>query len=212
MQSHSLSRELALLMLGQVDDRGSKPMPPSDLSMEALLHQVQASLALHVREALDHSAGDLEQAQQQLLDSELQQEGEQSLPRVRTHLQKGLALAEQALNRLSASLELPRLLVLADQEAVRRGAIERAQAVLQQLIATVLHMWPVAILTFLRINLQQHYRPELFHKMLENFPAARRRQLPRVENLQQLAQLENLQQVVQVVMQQWQLPVQNLKR
>jgi N utilization substance protein B len=132
MQSHSLARELALLMLGQVDDRGSKPMPPSDLSMEALLHQVQASLALHVREALDHSAGDLEQAQQQLLDSELQQEGEQSLPRVRTHLQKGLALAEQALNRLSASLELPRLLVLADQEAVRRGAIERAQAVLQQ--------------------------------------------------------------------------------
>ena len=132
MQSHSLSRELALLMLGQVDDRGKQPMPPSDLSMEALLHQAQASLALHVREALDHSAGDLEQAQQQLLDSELQQEGEQSLPRARTHLQKGLALAEQALNRLSASLELPRLLVLADQEAVRRGAIERAQAVLQQ--------------------------------------------------------------------------------
>ena len=120
MQSHSLSRELALLMLGQVDDRGRQPMPASDLSMEALLHQAQASLALHVREALDHSAGDLEQAQQQLLDSELQQEGEQSLPRVRTHLQKGLALAEQALNRLSASLELPRLLVLADQEAVRR--------------------------------------------------------------------------------------------
>ena len=39
MQSHSLSRELALLMLGQVDDRGKQPMPPSDLSMEALLHQ-----------------------------------------------------------------------------------------------------------------------------------------------------------------------------
>ena len=135
MQSHSLSRELALLMLGQVDDRGSRRMSSSDLSsdlsMETLLHQAQASLACHVREALDHSAGDLEQAQQQLLDSELQQEGEQSLPRVRAHLQKGLALAEQALNRLSASLELPRLLVLADQEAVRRGAIERAQAVLQ---------------------------------------------------------------------------------
>ncbi len=131
MQSQSLSRELALLMLGQVDDRGSRPMPAADLPMETLLHQAQASLALHVREALDHSAGDLEQAQQQLLDSELQQEGEQSLPRVREHLQKGLALAEQALNRLSASLELPRLLVLADQESVRQGAIERAQAVLR---------------------------------------------------------------------------------
>ena len=131
MQSQSLSRELALLMLGQVDDRGSRPMPAADLPMETLLHQAQASLALHVREALDHSAGDLEQAQQQLLDSELQQEGEQSLPRVREHLQKGRALAEQALNRLSASLELPRLLVLADQESVRQGAIERAQAVLR---------------------------------------------------------------------------------
>ena len=37
-----------------------------------------------------------------------------------------------ALNRLSASLELPRLLLLADQDEVRRQAVERARAVLRQ--------------------------------------------------------------------------------
>jgi N utilization substance protein B len=83
-----------------------------------------------VREALDRSAADLQTAQQELLDSELQDQGSSSLPRVREHLQAGLTAAEQALNRLSASLELPRLLLLADQEEVRRGAIERAGAVL----------------------------------------------------------------------------------
>jgi N utilization substance protein B len=84
-----------------------------------------------VREALDRSAEDLQTAQQQLLDSELQEQGSDQLPRVRRHLQEGLSAAEQALNRLSASLELPRLLLLADQEEVRRGALERTRAVLR---------------------------------------------------------------------------------
>ncbi|MFU8884282.1 MAG: transcription antitermination factor NusB [Cyanobacteriota bacterium] len=133
MQSRSLSRELALLMLGQISDRAEsagRPTPEPDLSMETLLQQALASLSQHVREALDRSAADLQTAQQQLLDSELQDQGSEQLPRVRQHLQDGLTAAEQALNRLSASLELPRLLLLADQEEVRRGAIERARAVL----------------------------------------------------------------------------------
>jgi N utilization substance protein B len=133
MQSRTLSRELALLMLGQTSDRadGSNQAAPG-LSLETLLQQAQASLSQHVREALDRSAADLQTAQQELLDSELQDRGTDRLPRVREHLQAGLTAAEQALNRLSASLELPRLLLLADQEEVRRGAIERASAVLSQ--------------------------------------------------------------------------------
>jgi N utilization substance protein B len=133
MQSRSLSRELALLMLGQTSDRdaGSSQVNGAPTqSLERLLQQAQASLSQHVREALDRSAADLQTAQQQLLDSELQDQGPERLPRVREHLQSGLTAAEQALNRLSASLELPRLLLLADQEEVRRGAIERASAVL----------------------------------------------------------------------------------
>ena len=129
MQSRTLSRELALLMLGQTSDRGSSA-PALPTGMEGLLQQVLATLSQDVRESLDRSAEDLQAAQQQLLDSELQEQGEQQLPRVRQHLNAGLVAAEQALNRLSASLELPRLLMLADQEEVRLGAIARVEAVL----------------------------------------------------------------------------------
>ena len=130
MQSRTVSRELALLMLGQVSDRPGSA-PAADTTLDTLLQQALASLSLHVREALDRSAEDLQAAQQQLLDSELQDEGSDRLPRVRQHLQDGLASAEQALNRLSASLELPRVLLLANQDEVRRGAIDRARAVLR---------------------------------------------------------------------------------
>lgn len=132
MQSRTLSRELALLMLGQTSDRGAQGESLPDQGMESLLQQALTTLHQHVREALDRSAEDLQTAQQELLDSELQDQGEQQVPRVRQHLQAGLAAAEQALNRLSASLELPRLLLLADQEEVRSGAIARTRAVLRQ--------------------------------------------------------------------------------
>ena len=128
MQSRSIARELALLLLGQISDR----QPAADTGLDALLQQAQATLSQHVREALDQAAADLQAAQQQLLDSELQAEGAEQLPRVRQHLQEGLAHAEQGLNRLSASLELPPLLMLADQDEVRRGALDRARAVLRQ--------------------------------------------------------------------------------
>ena len=69
MQSRSVARELALLMLGQISDR----QPASDLSrttpLDALLLQALASLSQHVREALDQSATDLEQVlHRQVLD------------------------------------------------------------------------------------------------------------------------------------------------
>jgi len=131
MQSRTLARELALLILGQISDRPSATAPSADTSLEVVLQQAQASLAEHVREALDRSADELRRAQQELLDSELQEAGGERLPRVRQHLQTGLSLGEQAINRLSASLELPRLLLLADQDGVRRDALARAAAVLR---------------------------------------------------------------------------------
>jgi N utilization substance protein B len=131
MQSRTLARELALLILGQISDRGSTTALSADTPLEVVLQQAQASLSEHVREALDRSAEELKRAQQELLDSELQEGGGERLPRVRQHLQTGLSLGEQAINRLSASLELPRLLLLADQDGVRRDALARAAAVLR---------------------------------------------------------------------------------
>ena len=130
MPTRSLSRELALLVLGQVPEQ--KAPSVADLSLDAVLDKALETLTQHWRESLDSSAADLEQAQQSLLDSELQQGLDSTYDSVRSHLRSSLTAAEQVLNGLSASLELPRLLLLGDQEQIRRGALERVQQVLNQ--------------------------------------------------------------------------------
>jgi N utilization substance protein B len=130
MQSRSLSRELALLLLGQVSDQ-SKPAD-RDPAMENLLQKALDSLMQHWRESLDGSAAELEQAQQSLLDSELQEGDGSTLDSARSHLRASLSASEQVLNGLSASMELPRLLLLGDQDQIRRSALKRVQLVLEQ--------------------------------------------------------------------------------
>ena len=130
MATRSLSRELALLVLGQVPEQKSASM--ADLALDSILDQALETLTQHWRESLDASAAELDQAQQSLLDSELQQGATETHDAVRTHLRSSLSSAEQVLNGLSASLELPRLLLLGDQEQIRRGAMERVQKVLNQ--------------------------------------------------------------------------------
>ena len=128
MATRSLARELALLVLGQVSDQ--KPTAIADLAMDSVLEKALESLMQHWRESLDSSASELEQAQQTLLESELQADAAAGMPTSRDHLRSCLTMAEQVLNGLSASLELPRLLMLGDQEQIRRGAMERVSCVL----------------------------------------------------------------------------------
>ena len=130
MATRSLTRELALLVLGQVPEQKSASV--ADLGLDSILDQALDTLTQHWRESLDASAAELDQAQQSLLDSELQQGEAGTHDTVRTHLRSSLSSAEQVLNGLSASLALPRLLLLGDQEQIRRGAMERVQKVLSQ--------------------------------------------------------------------------------
>ncbi|MFL0748818.1 MAG: transcription antitermination factor NusB [Prochlorococcus sp.] len=130
MQSRSLARELALLVLGQISEQESSSSLTTPL--EALLQQALDSLMQHWREGLDSCATDLENAQQHLLDSEFQDRDSNSFGRVREHLQICLTGAEQVLNGLSASLELPRLLALGNQEQVRLGAMQRVTLAIEQ--------------------------------------------------------------------------------
>ena len=130
MATRSLARELALLVLGQVSDQ--KPIPAANLAMDSVLEQALDSLMQHWRESLDASAAELEQAQQSLLDSELQSGESAALLTGQDHLRSCLTMAEQVLNGLSASLELPRLLMLGDQEQIRLGAMDRVSCVLNK--------------------------------------------------------------------------------
>ncbi len=135
MQSRSLARELALLVLGQLPDREVKAIQESakaDFSVESLLQKALDTLLQHWRETLDGCAADLEKAQQHLLDSELKDGDRSDNAVVRDQLKASLASAEQVLNGLSGSLELPRLLALADQDRVREDARHRIALVLEQ--------------------------------------------------------------------------------
>ena len=65
MQLKSISRELALLLLGQVKKKDIKT-----INIETLLSKAIESLTQHWREQLDSCASQLEKANQELLDSE----------------------------------------------------------------------------------------------------------------------------------------------
>ena len=131
MQSKSVARELALLILGQHEEKEIKYN--DDAALELLLSKALESLTQHWREGLDDCAEKLEIAQQELLDSELKDFDGNSAKSVRDHLNGCVNQVEIVLNGLSTSLELPRLLTLSDHEEVRVNAIQRVNCVINQI-------------------------------------------------------------------------------
>ena len=124
MQFKSISRELALLLLGQI-----KKNDINNINIDSLLSKAIESLTQHWREQLDFCALKLEKANQELLDCELQEEA--GLLKVsRSHLKTCLIDSENILNTLSESIELPKLLALGDQKEIRDLAIKRVNLVI----------------------------------------------------------------------------------
>ena len=99
MQLKSISRELALLLLGQI-----KKNDINKINIESLLSKAIESLTQHWREQLDFCALKLEKANQELLDSELQEDAG-VLKKSRTYLKTCLIDSENILNILSESIE-----------------------------------------------------------------------------------------------------------
>tara|TARA_B100000965_G_scaffold243380_1_gene204232 strand:+ start:144 stop:764 length:621 start_codon:yes stop_codon:yes gene_type:complete len=127
MQLKSISRELALLLLGQI-----KKNDINKINFESLLSKAIESLTQHWREQLDGCALKIEKANQKLLDSELQEDAG-LLKQSREHVKNCLIDSENILNSLSESLELPRLLALVDQKEIRELALKRVHLVLEKL-------------------------------------------------------------------------------
>ena len=126
MQLKSISRELALLLLGQI-----KKTDINQVNLESLLSKAIESLTQHWREQLDLCASKLEKANQELLDSELQEDAG-SLKKSRNYLKTCLIDSENILNCLSESLELPRLIALVDQKEIRELALKRVDLVIEK--------------------------------------------------------------------------------
>ena len=126
MQLKSISRELALLLLGQI-----KKNDINKINIESLLGKAIESLTQHWREQLDLCASNIEKANQELLESELQEDSG-LLKKSRDNLKTCLSDSETILNCLSESIELPRLIALSDQKEIRELALKRVNLVIEK--------------------------------------------------------------------------------
>ncbi|MGA9382307.1 MAG: transcription antitermination factor NusB [Phormidium sp.] len=116
MQSRQVARELALLSLSQM------PTNPEKISEQEIPDFIIAAirtLTTEVKEALEEAAGELQRADDRLLNSQTRAVDIQS---ARTMVQEAIQFASQAINRMGSSVEIPEFIQLANQKDVRNYA------------------------------------------------------------------------------------------
>ena len=127
MESRSLAREVALLVLGQLSRQNIKDY--NSISLEKMLDLGVDTLINHWREQLDECATQIELAQQELSKTDFEQNEKFSISLAREYLNTSLEKSENILNVLSDTFELSRLLTLSDQENIRLEAMNRISLV-----------------------------------------------------------------------------------
>ena len=123
MHNKSLSRELSLISLGLIKDKGDFKLNKSQI--EEIFESALDSLINHCREELDNCESELENASQTILDSELQEGFDSSYSNVRDELKKSLIKIETVMNTLSVTLDFPKLIVSSGQIDIREDVNQR---------------------------------------------------------------------------------------
>lgn len=118
MQPRRFARELALLGMGQITH---KPKEIATQDLETIVTAAVRSLAGEVQDALEVAAGEVQQGQDRLLESETRASSvEQARDSIRTALEK----TQTAINRLGSALQIPEMIQLSNRREVRSYAIE----------------------------------------------------------------------------------------
>jgi len=123
MHHRSLSRELSLISLGLIKDKGDFKL--NKFQIEEIYESALDSLINHCREELDNCELDLEKDSQKILDSELQEGVNSSYSKVRDELKKSLTKIETVMNTLSVTLDFPKLIISSDQADIREDVKQR---------------------------------------------------------------------------------------
>ncbi len=132
----SLSRELSLISLGLIKDKGNFKL--NSFQIEEIFESALDSLINHCRDELDNCEIDLENASQKILDSELQEGIDSSFSNVREDLKKSLSKIEAVMNTLSVTLEFPKLIVSSGQIDIRDDVKKRISNIINN-ISTIDH-------------------------------------------------------------------------
>ena len=131
MHNRSLSRELSLLSLGLINDRGDLKL--DKLQIEEIFESALDTLINHCRDELDDCESDLENASQNLLDSELKEGINSSFGNVRDELKKAFHKIESVMNSLSVTLDFPKLVVSSNQNDIREDVNHRILSIINNL-------------------------------------------------------------------------------
>ena len=129
----SLSRELSLISLGLIKDKGNLKL--NKLQIEEIFESALDSLINHCRDELDNCESDLENASQKILDSELHEGLDPSFSNVRDDLKKSLKKIETVMNTLSVTLDFPKLIVSSGQIDIREDVNQRISNIVNNITA-----------------------------------------------------------------------------
>ena len=121
--NRSLSRELSLISLGLIKEKGNFKLEKSQI--EEIFESALDTLVNHCRDELDNCEAELENASQKILDSELQEGIDSSYSNVRDALKESLKKIETVMNTLSITLHFPKLIVSSDQIDIRDDVNQR---------------------------------------------------------------------------------------
>ncbi len=127
----SLSRELSLISLGLIKDKGDFKLNKSQI--EEIVESALDSLINHCRDELDNCEADLENASQKILESELQEGIDSCLSNVREELKKSIKKIETVMNTLSITLDFPKLIVSSGQIDIREDVNQRISNIINNL-------------------------------------------------------------------------------
>ena len=135
MHNKSLSRELSLISLGLINDQTNHSEAKFvEVEIGTLLECAVDSLINHCRQELDESQVALELTSQNLLDYELREFDKSLFEDFRTDMRQSLINLETVMNRLSDTLEFPKLIALSDQLDLRNDIKKRISSVIDNFV------------------------------------------------------------------------------
>ena len=130
-KNRSLSRELSLISLGLIKDNGDLKL--NKFQIEEIFESALDSLISHCRDELDNCESQLENASQQIFESELQEGIDSTFSNVRNELKKSLTKIESVMNTLSTTLDFPKLIVSCEQSDIREDVNQRISNIINNL-------------------------------------------------------------------------------
>jgi len=124
MNNRSLSRELSLISLGLINDnKGADEL--ENINLDHILECAVESIVNHCRQELDECEINLENASQNLLESELYEIDNSFFEKIRNEMKNSLANLESVMNILSDTLEFPKIVAITDQAEFRNDIKNR---------------------------------------------------------------------------------------